>query len=1423
MKFSLKLKKVLAVMLTAVMALGLLQAVPGGAFAVKAKAATVGDQTWNLRETTASEAVQFQKTTGEFKGLLVDATTGKLNIRENNSAQFNATTVIKVPVDGNCKLTIENTGEFTYKINGEEVTGKTMEYNYEGDAGYIEVVSTANNSYINSIKTEHVAEPTLDTSKIDVWDFGAEDLGDSYYNNITVDVINSWFPGVAAGTTGKDLAAGFTVQDGKGVDALKFVTNKTNNRIRTITSGVTRKDEKSLIASDGEKKLDTVFKGYLYSNNASATPQSVDSASTNISQIEVYLYAGDVFTAWLGSNGTEAKYSLVDADGVEVGNFTFSAKISGTAEEAKFYAAKEGWYTLYCTNEKLVLARAYREHTPKVTVSGTVTAPSDIPDGYSLVFTNKSSGAVKKASVSNGSYSVSLNGKYEYDVTLADANGYVVETGSSVKLDTADVTADVKIKAVDLITVTGKISGMPSDQLAKLNLNFTADAIYVPEITVNTETGAFTLKVESGIEYAVTADNVNDYELKTTSVKFTEAKSDAAITFEKKPTYKASVTFTGLTGVDTSNVKVTFTNISETSYTYTYGINDDMQLRNGQYKVSVSGLGANALVQKVTPDVKINDGPGTTVVGFNKIDDWDISQLAGSNAIETIGESKYFAGLKLDGNISLNKATYLLTNAGSTVTIPNVKAGDKITLNYCYSASFTVEGTDIAVDEKSGSTSKIDSQSFTAAKDGDVVITTNAGANASQTYFTSIIVNAAADMVAYKSTVTVGADKDYTTINAALAAIRNMDRDSATQNVTIMIDPGNYEEMLVLDTPNVTLKNASEYANTELKNSGVDIDDNAVRVTWYYGHGYTYYSMGSDSKYDAELLAANQANGYASYENTGSGTTNGSYWNATVVVTADNISADGIIFENSFNQYVSEAAAKDTIVSQSSAKNGTVKRDDLKTVGDTTVQQKAYVERAAALAIYNNVSQTYFNNCKFIGRQDTLYGGTGATAVFNDCSVYGGTDYIFGAMTAVFNRCDLVFNTSDDSNDVGYITAPQQSSGRGYLMYECTVTSTVPGVDTASEYTSKPGYFGRPWQANTGEAVFYNTTVEAADEHWATLGESLISEAGWLSSLGGESKLCGEYGTKEEADVDNTSKRISWASVFTEAKLADGTEISAKSWLGDWSAVLTSATNTTAFDANLATAKAEAAKTDVYTAESLAELNKVIDKAAAVDTKSVKTRQSDVNVLAAELESATGALEAKPVETPSTTQTSTTTDSDNVKVADSASSVVSGIELSSDVTFADGVKASEVQITFKAATEAQENAIKAAVDTSKAAKLQVIDLDLAKADGTVVKLASGKIAVTIAKDTDTAYSEIKVYHLLDDGKVEELPVAVGDSTITFETTSFSPFAIEYVAAEAQVTSPDTGDTANAAVYILLAMLAAAFIAFSSKKRRVLGK
>ncbi|MCM1327791.1 MAG: pectinesterase family protein, partial [Bacteroidales bacterium] len=941
-------------------------------------------------------------------------------------------------------------------IDLKEKSGQTVKLSigtsYSVKCSNTELVATVNGG--KSIKPEAglsaltvtIAGTDKTPHTYDVWDFGAEQLADTstitYNNMLNATNINALYPGVEPGTDKVNIAS-FTLGD------LGFADggNAKTHRWRSNNTALTRYDNNTKKDEDGN------IYGFIYSN----------SSATNKVYLSLKVKAGDVVKFLVSANNGACDYIWAHEDVVgddivvteEARKRFESLNGTGVVQELTFYAKQDGTYRLWPETDKLVVARIYRERPAETTVSGTVTFPAErasLPDAKVLFTQIDPDGKELReieAPITNGTYSVKLQQLYDYKVSLKDANGYIVDTTKvgidgviSIAGGETAKTADVDILKVDVVTVSGSLAVLTPADAAKLKLKFQSDMVFVPEFALNENQNTFTLKLEKGVEYTLTAEGVDDYSLETTTVK-ADADGTQDIAFTRKPVYDITVNLEGPTAAEAADVKLTFSRLSDSvagkldeGYVYDFTGTTGVSLRNGQYKVKAELEG---YTQQPTADVKVN-------------------------------------------------------GAAVTVTIP-MKSN-------------------------------------------------------------------MAQSVAYKETITVGADGcDYTNINDALEAVRGMTRED-DQRVTISIQPGNYEEMLVVDVPNVTLKNASASPSIELKNKGVDIDDNAVRITWYYGHGYTYYSMGSDCKYDANLLAANKANGYASFTNPGSGTTNGSYWNATVVISANGFQADGIIFENSFNQYISAKAAEDVIEKQNGAKEGNKTRASM-TVGDTAVQQKAYVERAAALAMVNEVKDAVFDNCKFVGRQDTLYGGTDTYAEFNQCSIYGGTDYIMGGMIAIFNQCDLVFNTTDDKNDVGYITAAQQKTqGRGYLMYKCHITSVVADKDVDSAYythnTSKPGYLGRPWTAGTSEVVFYKTTIDATDAYWndwkSMNGEnvvgtgtgSLIFAEGWLNTLSGESAGMMEFGTVEASSVDNSESRASWATAADATfpiTLADGWRI----------------------------------------------------------------------------------------------------------------------------------------------------------------------------------------------------------------------------------------------------------------------------------------
>ena len=1055
---------------------------------------------------------------------------------ETEESEVEETTTSVVEDESEEETSTEETEETSEESSEEETTEEETSEEETTEEETIE--ETSKKAKVVALSDEIIYPADSVDGKIDVWDLGAEQLDtEKYTNKLTADIINSWYPDVEAGTKGVNLAT-FQVKDE--AENVLFGFNDggypATHRLRTTNTEVTRYDEKSLKNEAGE----VAYTGYIYSNKG----------QTDTVYVEIALEAGDIVSFVVASNGTDSNLGFESPSGKIDDSYTHTLG-SSTASVATYYAAETGLYKLYSLSEKLVVARAYVQHTQETKITGHVDAPDSLTKDYSIVFTCRESGAVVEAQVKNGAYSTVLNDCYTYEISLKGADGYVITSESTfdVEQDAGDKQFNVTVGAVDLVKLSGNVTGLSEDALKNVKISLEADNIYVPTVTVK-EDGSYSATVESNTEYKVVEEGIDDYQLvEPETIKVSEA-TELNIIFKEKPVYKVTINPVGATLEDLSKATFIFTRHSdedvtvEEDYVYEFEGTEAIELRDGVYTVKVENSGA--FVQKLTSLLTVDGADVTKTIDFDSdISEWiftDASFVNGGYADTT--KTYTYNGLEFTGGKSHNN-TYLFMGAG-TVSVP-VKGDCTITVNACYQYSFYFEKEDEAsVGVKTGSTGQIDSFTYDYTGKAGTVDITFLGTS----YVNAIKVTQKAD---YKEKITVGATGcDYTTINDALDAVRKMDRE-ADQRAIIEIQPGDYEEMLVIDVPNVSLVNAKGTdASIKPINKGVDIEEDSVRITSYYGHGYTYYSMGSDCKYSDEILEVNKENGYPSFENPGSGTTNGSYWNATVVISASGFEAEGIIFENSFNQYVSKKAANDVIVAQSGAKEGSVKRADME-AGDTTVQNKKYVERAAALAMTNNVSEASFDHCSFIGRQDTLYGGTSTTAAFYDCDIYGGTDYIFGPMTAVFAKCNLVFNTMEDSNDVGYITAAQQKSGRGYLMYNCTITSTEPGVNTASEEVSKPGYLGRPWQGITSEVVFYATNIGMSCD-----GTSLIVPAGWNSTLGGTSDNVYEIGTSEMVKgVDNTSSRVDWAKTsasLEDAKLSDGTLVTIEAFLGEWNA-----------------------------------------------------------------------------------------------------------------------------------------------------------------------------------------------------------------------------------------------------------------------------
>ncbi|MEZ4927254.1 MAG: pectinesterase family protein [Saprospiraceae bacterium] len=941
-------------------------------------------------------------------------------------------------------------------------------------------------------------------SKIDVWDFAATQLDPSLYNNqLDETIINNWYDGsITVGSSGNVLPSNISAGD------LSW-TGGGNDRLRTINTNLTRYDQ-NIGGVTG-------YDGRIYVNSAANVTRFI---SLNLAEDD------EVSLAVKTDSGGELNFEF----STDPAQQTDVVSLTSDLTELTFVAKSAGIYRFYDTQGKPSYFRISRKHANYVTITGSIdeSEAAGIPANYSVVCTN-AAGKSWSFDASNGSFTAVLPSGHSYELSLAGTNGYIITTGSSLDVDDNTTAHAIKVVKLDLFTVTGSILGL-GNAINSLSLQFTPDpmanSIFTPEPVVNAGNGTYSVELEPNLEYTISAEGVNDYFIPGNTITIGAGNTMADINFAAKTLYHVTINTSGLDAMQSAGLNLGFSNLNEAGYAYSFSDVAAINLRDGTYSVEESGLDLYPVQLALTSNLTVAGADTDKNLRFVPVTDWDFDDKVINN-----GDPAY-KGMLFTGQVSNEVAKgHLTAKNAATIQVP-ANVGETVKVTYYYSADFSFDG-GTAITTNSQSTSLLEYAEYTYPGSAPGYVTITVGGSVSTSYFPNIKV---IQHLPYAATITVGTNKDYQTINEALDAIRRMIRND-DDRVTILVDPGNYEEMLVIDEPNVTLKNAAVSPGIGLLNKGLDIEPNAVRVTSYYGHGYYYYSQGSDEKWDAEVLAVNKENGYHTNDNPG-GTTNGSYWNATVVVMAEGFVAESIIFENSFNQYISSKEANDVVVEWPVGGKGP--RPTV--AGDTDVQEKSFVERAAAIGVANNTDKVILNKCRVIGRQDAFFGGTNTRVVMYKGSAMGAVDYIFGGMTAVFYKTELAMNISDASNDQSYITAAQQGSGRGYLMFECTVTSAKPGIENTSVNRAKPGYFGRPWLANTSEVVFYNTTIETTD-YPGSEGKSLIVPLGWQNSLGGESPGMYEYNTTEFSGENNTGSRASWATQLNQPVLNDGTDI----------------------------------------------------------------------------------------------------------------------------------------------------------------------------------------------------------------------------------------------------------------------------------------
>ena len=354
-------------------------------------------------------------------------------------------------------------------------------------------------------------------------------------------------------------------------------------------------------------------------------------------------------------------------------------------------------------------------------------------------------------------------------------------------------------------------------------------------------------------------------------------------------------------------------------------------------------------------------------------------------------------------------------------------------------------------------------------------------------------------------------------INDALDAAREA-YAAKHERTTIWIAPGTYQEQLTIDVPGLQLKNASRHPSIALRNHGVECDEDAVRITWYYGHGYQYRSMDTINY----------------------GGSRSRRWNASVLVTAPDFYAENIIFENSFNLYISSQEAADSlyIVDEYTAHP---MPERPKEVGSILVQRKAYRERAAAISFTETATHAHLKNCRAVGRQDVLYGDQGASIYWQGGILQGGVDFIFGAMTLAVEKALIIANINGEKGDKCYIAAGRSENTRGMLFYRCHIRlanenelQITNDQSPMTNHQSPMVWLARPWRY-WGETVWAYTTWD----------KEIVNPDAWHTGLTKGKECPNSY---EFRSQDHSVGRPSWVTILEHPVLPDGTRIRISNW-----------------------------------------------------------------------------------------------------------------------------------------------------------------------------------------------------------------------------------------------------------------------------------
>ncbi|MCR5776602.1 MAG: hypothetical protein K6G84_04180 [Lachnospiraceae bacterium] len=1088
------------------------------------------DHTWDFGSDSLTGHIEGSSY--EYDNIFIDATATGAKAAPNGAqwTQVNADTKFYIPVKGDAVITLKayNKDADQFKINGDkfEVSGSynpfTYVYNYKGDAKIIEL-DVVKNTYFESLEVKHEGASQTENTKEEVepvaepeekadysdkfeypveyneWDFANYDEikndaeriegKDGYFHELYVDASKGKFnPRENGGKDDAQVNAGTKIV----VPLNKSTVGKATINVSYTQGSITINGEEYSSGND----FICEYHGYSY---------AVIECTAN-----TYIYK-------ISASYPKSVFDTKDSGAVDVWDFGgISSNIAGAVDHIKEDEYEKAT-DLVASYDKTKTDKATGKTYVVKTVSEAFAANGKLEIGdltlsYATgdrIYTASGSGNTQQATKKKGQFKFAdgytSNGYYYANGNGGSGRRYIeisnVKAGNIIDVYMDSKNAEETAHFVNVSTGEDEIFTV-STEPSKYEFIAAHDGTYkiYTDTTNNGKIDVFKVvrRTDTVVQGKIDFGNCEvpeNYNIVLTDEKTgeeVEAEVDAdsnkyGAYIKAGHVYKASIRNAAGYAVEeeTSKIEVETKDITERSY-------HDLEIKAvDTVKVhgKVTGFNDGFTVSAVS--IVFTDKDNSSIVArLDENGSYEAAVNAGSENTVSL-ENCYDYVLKevktlvADADIEQdyeveNISTYSVF--GKLLNIPDGVSVNEITFtNVADKQSYkgTVEELKYKAELRNGT--------YSAVIDNDSYKTK-----------TTVVVNdkyAEKDLYfnAEKSYANVGSEKDiyvgyadkdlnFETVQAAVDAIEAT-RTNKEDRVTIHIAPGTYREQVVINTPNLTLK----------------ADEGNVKLTWYYGIGYVYYSA-KEGYYDSE----------AAYNKLKKG--NVDKWGASVYVksNARGFKADGITFENSFNRYVTEEELADGVEASVAAYPDT--KITFKRTEGADVRTTAATERATALAV--DATNVEFTNCTLLGSQDTLYTHKGTTGYFNNCTITGNTDFIFGYGDYVFEGCVLKYEGYSDVNKKhSYITANRGEAARfGYLFNNCTVVGPSKGFSLSGNY------LGRPW-GEDAKVAFKNTSIVAdglvLDQGWTNMGDRLPINVSYK-----------EYDTEEAGKPVDQKKRI---------------------------------------------------------------------------------------------------------------------------------------------------------------------------------------------------------------------------------------------------------------------------------------------------------